>query len=497
MKSKGLIIITIIITLGISFAFLRMDIQAKERRIHQHLENQWQDNTVKESDKFQTHLPIVSIDTLGQVIPGAPKSTFEEFPNELFFEEEYEEDDEGKNITGSFSVIDLQKGNNSLEDKPTLNSLAELRIRGNSSRYFDKKSYAVNLVIKDGSENKKEVAGMSAHNKWVLNGPFLDRSLLRNYVTYNISGQIMEYSPNVRYCELFIDNEYQGVYLLMETPSKGKGRIDISKPEKNNNITDYIIRLDRKGKGDHEINDYSAYTYRNGVSGIDVRYPGSAKITEGLMSYIEDDISKLQRILYSYDLTNKKDGYTQYIDLNSFAEYYVINEFFGDSDAGRFSTFYYKSARGKLKTAVWDFNNSCNNYIDYEKDQAGFSMLDVPLFDVLIKDKKFIDAVVAKYRDLRKDVLSEEYLLNYIDETNLWLGDAVDRNYEKWGYVFDLANYNGMNYLTPVERNYTSHEESVEQMKDYIEARGDWLDRNIDVLYQYCHESKIKDQLIR
>ena len=215
------------------------------------------------------------------------------------------------------------------------------------------------------------------------------------------------------------------------------------------------------------------------------------------MLYIEKDISKLQKILYSYDLLNKVNGYDQYIDLNAFAEYFIINEFFGDSDAGRFSTFYFKSSRGKMEPVIWDFNNSCNNYIDYEKDQAGFSMLDVPLFDVLIKDERFIDLVVSKYRQLRKDILSEEYLLNYIDETNLWLGEAVDRNYERWGYVFDLANYNGMNYLTPVERNYTSHKESVKQMKDYIEARGDWLDRNIDVLYQYCHESKIRHELLR
>lgn len=469
----------------------QFNIGNKTVRVHQHRETEWQDDKSEKNGKFQTHLPIIRIDTAGQKVPGTP---IVENDKVVGFETALNGETA---ITASFSVIDLQKGNNRMTDKPTLSSLAKVSYRGNSSRFFDKKSYSIHLVLEDGTEKKKEIAGMAAHDEWVLNGPFLDRSLLRNYLALNVAGEIMEYAPNARYCELFVNGEYQGLYLIMESISKGDGRINIKTPEKNSSITDYIVLFDRVGKGDRQLNNYTYYTYRSGISALDVRYPGLNQITEGRMGYIRQDISRLEKVLYSYDLIDEGKGYTQYIDLNAFAEYFIINEFFRNVDAGRFSTFYYKDARGKLKPCVWDFNNGCNNYIDYIWNEAGFSLINAPWFDALIKDEEFVTAVVTKYKQLRRSVLSEGYLLNYIDETNRWLGDAVSRNYDVWGYVFDLSNYNGMNYLTPVERNVTSHEQAVQQLKGFLVARGNWLDEHIDTLYQYCHESKNANELIK
>ena len=69
-----------------------------------------------------------------------------------------------------------------------------------------------------------------------------------------------------------------------------------------------------------------------------------------------------------------------------------------------------------------------------------------------------------------------------------YLGDAVNRNYEKWGYSFDEK----YDYLTPKERNVRSYDEAINQLKDFIVKRGAWLDKNIETLRQYSHESKIK-----
>ncbi|MHC1683892.1 MAG: CotH kinase family protein [Clostridiaceae bacterium] len=491
MKSKLIYMMTVVFMIVICIGLYQFDINIKTSRVHQHQEIQWQESNTDGNKEFQTHLPIINIDTAGQKIPGEPiRGDGEDWV--------YETTENGEEtITASFTIIDSQEGTNRMTDIPNLSSLTKISYRGNSSRFFDKKSYSIHLILEDGTENKKEIAGMAAHDEWVLNGPFLDRSLLRNYLAMNISGEIMEYAPNVRYCELFLDGSYQGLYLLMENVSRGEGRINIQKPNKNSNVTGYIIRLDREGKGDQELNDYANYTNKTGVSAIDVRYPGLTQITEGRMEYIRQDMSKLEKVLYSYDLVDKGKGYPQYIDINAFAEYFIINEMFRNVDAGRFSSFYYKEARGKLKPCVWDFNNGCDNYIDYTWGPAGFSMINTPFFDALIKDEKFVSAVVNKYKQLRKGVLSEEYLINYIDETNSWLGDAVSRNYQVWGYVFDLSNYYGMTYLTPVERNYTSHEQAVHQLKTYLIARGNWLDKHIDTLHQYSHESKNKNELMK
>lgn len=482
---------TMIFMIGICIGLYKFDIGNKTVRVHQHQKIEWQMAKTEEDGKFQTHIPIIRIDTGGQKVPGTPIVEDGEIVG-------YETTANGETTTkASFAVIDLKKEVNHITDKPTLSSLAEISYRGHSSGSFDKKSYSIHLVLKDGTENKQEIAGMSAHDEWILNGPFLDRSLLRNYLALNISGEIMEYAPNVRYCELFVDRKYQGLYLLMERINRGEGRINIKKPNKNSNVTGYIVRWDRLGKGDQELNNYAYYTYRSAISSLDVCYPGLNQMTEGRMKYINQDISKIEKVLYSYDLTDERKGYTQYIDLNAFAEYFIINEFFRNIDAGHFSTYYYKYARGKLKPCVWDFNNGCDNYAENAWNERGFSMINAPWFDALIKDEKFVTAVVTKYKKLRSGVLSEGYILNYIDETNAWLGEAVSRNYEIWGYVFDLSNYNHKNYLVPVERNVTNHKQAVQQLKDFLVLRGNWLDEHIDTLYQYCHESKNANELIK
>ena len=92
-----------------------------------------------------------------------------------------------------------------IRDRPDLESEILIRIRGNSSRRFDKKNYLIRFVNDDGSYAGHEVMGMDAHYEWALHGPYLDTSLIRNYMWYNIAGEMMDYAPNVRFCELVLN----------------------------------------------------------------------------------------------------------------------------------------------------------------------------------------------------------------------------------------------------------------------------------------------------
>ena len=69
-----------------------------------------------------------------------------------------------------------------------------------------------------------------------------------------------------------------------------------------------------------------------------------------------------------------------------------------------------------------------------------------------------------------------------------YLGDAVDRNFEKWGYTFEQEN----GLLRPSDRIPQSFEEALEQMRSCIHIRGEWMDENIDSLMQFASESKNK-----
>lgn len=137
---------------------------------------------------------------------------------------------------------------------------------------------------------------MAADQEWVLNGPFLDKTLMRNYIAMNIAGQIMDYAPNVRYCELFVDDEYQGVYLLMEQISRSKDRINVTEINEKLQKTGYIVRLDRENADPKQLDVFTDYTYILDISqAMDVKYPGIGKLTEPLRAYIERDLGEVEK----------------------------------------------------------------------------------------------------------------------------------------------------------------------------------------------------------
>jgi len=402
-------------------------------------------------------------------------------------------------LRSELKIFNTQGENNYLTDEPALSTLADIRYRGNSSLHFDKKSYLVKLVHADGTENEQQVLGMPSHDTWALNGPFLDKTLMRNYLSMNISAEIMGYAPRVRFVELFVSEQYQGVYVMMEMNSQGIGRVNISNYKDGDPFTSYILRVDRGDTPENELNNFTKYTKRMPPNTdtnrfmINVEYPSTRKLTPELKEYIERDFSKFEKSLYSYDYDDDDYGYESFINVQSFVDYFIINEFFQNYDATMYSTYFYKDIRGKIHIGpVWDFNNAFGNYMDVVHDGTGFELYERTWYFMLTKEKSFVDAVIHRYKTLRKTTLSDEYLMNYIDETAAFLGDARDRNFEVWGYSFDPSKLTYRSLLVPYERNITSYDQAIKQLKDFIQIRGNWMDRNIETLYQYSHESKNK-----
>jgi hypothetical protein len=121
-------------------------------------------------------------------------------------------------------------------------------------------------------------------------------------------------------------------------------------------------------------------------------------------------------------------------------------------------------------------------------DPCSFEMNFQPWYVMLTKCPDFTEQIIDSYRELRQTYLSEEYLNRYIDETVAYLGDAIDRNFEKWGYTFEQEN----ELLRPSDRTPQSFEEALELMRSCIHVRGEWMDENIESLRQFASESKNK-----
>ena len=465
--------LTIVCVLALGLAMPEM-MKIKNPRYHQHMEAEKTGSCSHSDDAFCTHLPVISIETGGVEIPG--RAYYDDELNRYYTTTP----DGGTYIIASVRIIDGEETNNHLSDEAAVTSLARVRVRGHSSRHFIKLGYSLNFVDETEANVSHAVMGMDAHHEWVMHGPILDKTLIRNYMWYNIAGEIMDYAPNVRFCEAFIDGEYMGVYLMVESITAGENgsRLQLSIDKKNNTFTGYCLRVDRGSREEKNMNTFSMYTYQT-ESIVDSVYPGTSNLTPALKTAIQEDFSAFERLLYSTDYNDSKYGYSEYIDVDSFVDYFLLNEFTSNYDAGMLSTYIYKEVGDRYKLCVWDFNSASDNYQEYVADPEMFLLQNRIWYAALFQDGAFTERVIERYRELRKTYLNEAYINQYIDDTIAYLGEAIDRNYARWDDDFDY------DLLLPYERNPDSYEEAVEDMKRYIHIRGEWMDENIETLRQY------------
>lgn len=487
MKYRVLGVLALTAMLLFAFAATAASSDSPKHRVHQHLTaRQPGAGCDCDGSELCTHLPLLIIDTGGVEIPGEP------IPESKVKETgEYNEftlaADGSTTIPCSIQVMDAADQNNHTSDPATLETQARIRIRGNTSRRFDKKGYLLNITQDDFLTNKDvEMMGMAAHHEWALHGPYMDKSLIRNYMWYNISGEIMDYAPNVRFCEVILNGEYIGLYVMTETITNGEDcRLDMSVGDDRLDSVSYCVRLDRGSSNPiKNIDTFATYAYRNRHV-IDIVYPGSSNLSAERIDFITNDISDFEKSLYSYDYDTEPYAWWNDADINSFVDYFILNEFVCNYEVGARSTYMYKDLKGKFKMCMWDLNTCCGNMVT--QDSMHFEMQYLTWYYMLFKDERFVNRVIERYRYLRTTYLSEEYLNQYIDDTVAFLGPAIDRNFEVWGYTFEEYQP-----LRPYSRNPENYDAAINQMKDFIHVRGTWMDENIETLLQYCHESKVK-----
>lgn len=411
---------------------------------------------------FCSQIPLIVIDTDGQTIQKEEK------------------------IWAEASIIDGDDHTNHPDDAAVYTGAITIKYRGSSSYLvFNKKSYRMEFYEEEDSNNEEDynLLGMGAESEWVLYGPYLDRSLVRNKLLYDVSGEMFPWAPACKYIELFVDGEYQGIYLAVEPVTNGADRLNLTEFGLLSGQTSYIIQREKLGVEADPLETYGntrGYTQHE----ISIVYPGSTKITEEQRAWITEDLDEFEKVLYSDYFDDPTIGYAAYIDVDSFVDYYIINEFAQISDAGYISTYSYKNMGGKLTMTVWDFNNAFNNYqwVSFSPDE--FCVAENNWFKRLLQDRAFTEAVVERYHELRQGILSDASLNQMIDDDVAYLGDAVGRNFELWGYTFhqDMLCSDAEGN----DRDPKSFEEAVSMLKETIAARGDFLDNHIEDLYDYC-----------
>lgn len=425
------------------------------------------------SDFTESNLPIIVIDTDYPTIYSDPKveatiGIIYNGPNQI------------NRLTDPFNEYEGKCG---------------IDIRGESSQSFDKKSYGFETWDEAGNDLDTGFLDFPAEEDFILYGPYSDKSLINNRLAMKLANELGHYASRTRFVEFVLKGEYLGVYVLMEKIKRDNDRIDIAKLGEDEISGDdltggYIFRVD-KGEYDGWPSKYPALNDQGGVF-YQYYYPDQNEIRPEQKTYISSFVGDFEDAVMSPTYKNNKGKhYTDYIELRSFVDNFIMNEIAKNVDAYRLSTYFYKdkdSKGGKIKCGYWDFNLAYGNadycggvqtdgWQYYQCDHGGY-----PLFwDRMLQDTLFTNALKCRWESLRETKLHTDAIFEYIDEFVTELGGAQERNFDRWPIM-------GV-YLWPNSWFYAqanSHSEVITQQKNWLSERLTWIDQNIPGKAQYC-----------
>ena len=416
----------------------------------------WFDDPFTTSDVTleSSNLPIVLIETSGgQEIPDEPK------------------------ITAHMSIIDNGEGvRNFVVDASNASSLnydgsIKIEVRGSSSKILPKKQYALTTYNEVGEKANISLLDLPVENDWILNGFAYDPSLMRDYISYQLSLQIGQYASRGVYCEVVLNGVYQGIYVLQEKLKADDNRIDIKKIGTTDNSGElltggYITKADKT-----EGADVAAWWMESYVEGYYTAFihehPKPTTVTSQQHFYIE---SQFQNLAATAGANNASlvSGYPSVIDLPSFVDFMLINEIASNADGYQFSTFFHKDRNGKLRAGpVWDFNLTYGNDLfiwGFDRSHTDIWQFDdggnigAKFWKDLFDDATFKCYLRKRWIELTQpgQPLHPDQINLLIDEVALNISEAVERENTHWGTIGD-------------------HSAHINEMKQWLFDRVGWI----------------------
>lgn len=361
-----------------------------------------------------------------------------------------------------------------------------IETRGSSSQNLPKKSYGFELTDSAGADLDFPLLDMPVESDWILFAPYIDKTLTRNVFSLTLASQISNaYVPRCRYVELFLNNQYEGIYVLMEKIKRDSSRVDIASLKSEDLTGDeltggYIVKIDKKtgtwGEG-WESNFYNA---ANTKTLYQYEYPGFDEIQEVQKNYIQNYINDFEYAVFNRD-EDDGNGYLKYINRQSFFDFIIINEISRNVDGYRLSTYLFKEKNGPLHAGpLWDFNRTFGNanyfsgwetkglalYADLKTDKN-----QIPFWwKFMCRDAAFTNPMQCRWKELRAGSLSNPRIYSVLDSLIDVIEPALERNFKRWPIMGVKIS---PNYF--VGKTYT---DEVVWMKNWIGDRLNYLDQS-------------------
>ena len=327
----------------------------------------------------------------------------------------------------------------------------EIKGRGNSS--FSMAKYSLKLKF----ENKIPLFEMPKDKEWDLVANQRDKSMLRNYISYQLARTLRDsYTPRSQFVEVFLNREYIGVYQLTEHQKVSKHRVNIPK----NDSSYFFEKTTQPATTGNLITTEIGYIY-------DIRYPKDP--SEEVMNRLKKHLNDFENFIQSKHVHNIDSVY-KWIDIDDLTRFYWIQEFTMNLDgAFRRSQFITWQVGKPIQMGpVWDFD------ITY-----GISSSKIVLPDHWYIKKYGWYRFLFKNKQVRKKIKdywvmnrsSFESTLNFIEEEAPKLSKAMKNEFKRWPVLENDSEW-------PFIEAYDSYEDAVNALKDWIKQRLEWVDEN-------------------
>jgi len=347
---------------------------------------------------------------------------------------------------------------------------AGVEIRGRSSASAPKHQYSVELRDEEGAEVKADLLGMGADSDWILHGNYYDRSLVRNTLGFdlfrvmgaNLADPNERWAPESAFCDLTLDDEWVGVYSLVERIKRSKARLPL--PEDDGQGSTFVLEL-------RESDTIYTNTFAHGGWGL--VYPKSEAATAVQVDGITTALSTWETATLGEDPFNDKSGVFSVIDLDAAVDLVLFEEFIKNNDAWYLSLSIWADPDRQVHWVPWDLdlsmgqpsyndNESTDSWIAYRPDMIA----------VLGQSDEFRARLASRWAELRQGPLRTDRVLGCIDTYQAVMGDAIERNFEVW--PIEEVDFGG--YLYEVH----TYEEEDAYVRAWLEARLTWMDGAVD-----------------
>ncbi len=424
-------------------------------------------------------LPIVIINTNGVTIPDDPK------------------------ITANMKIIFNGPGriNNMTDQTFHFDGSVGIEKRGSSSQTIsEKKPYSIEIRDLVGNDLSMPLLGMPSESDWALIAPYSDKALIRDALTYNLAGSFMAWAPRTRFCELVLNGQYQGLYVLTEKIKRDVNRVNISKGDSTATSGDaltggYIMKIDKTtGNVPGLVSGFNS-NYSNSDTNATKKtfyqwqYPKIDDIKPAQKTYIQTTVATMEQAmtLSNPAFSDPSVGYPKYWDVPSLVDFFIVNELTRNVDGYRLSTFFYKdknSINSKFKMGpVWDFNIALGNanYCDGSRisnwavdfnNVCPNDVFYVPFWwKNLMADNNFKKQIRSRWQQLRTKELSNTRVNYVIDSLTTALGDAPLRNFQQWQILG--------RYIWPNPYIGATFDSEINYLKSWLTNRIAWIDGQI------------------